>query len=78
MNTTLTYIISKKIDHEISFRKTEQEWKELERYRILRQKEQNTPHTGTYNLHYEKNLLLWCVRTLFESNLNLMHIVVFI
>jgi hypothetical protein len=31
INTTLTFIISKKIDHEISFRKTEQEWKELEK-----------------------------------------------
>ena len=37
--------------------KTELEWKELlgeERYRILRQKGTEYPHTGIYNLHYEK------------------------
>ncbi|MDQ5929848.1 MAG: peptide-methionine (R)-S-oxide reductase [Bacteroidota bacterium] len=52
--------------------KSEEEWKnELapERYRILRQKGTEYPHTGTYNLHFEKGTYCCggCGTVLFES-----------
>lgn len=52
--------------------KSEEEWKnELapERYRILRQKGTEYPHTGIYNLHFEKGTYCCggCGTVLFES-----------
>lgn len=53
--------------------KTEDEWrKELtdEAYRILRQKGTERPHTGKYNLHFEKGIYTCaaCGQKLFESD----------
>ena len=53
--------------------KTEAEWKEQlgeERYRILRQKGTEHPHTGAYNIHNEKGTYCCgaCGEQLFESN----------
>ncbi|PKQ44109.1 peptide-methionine (R)-S-oxide reductase MsrB [Confluentibacter flavum] len=53
--------------------KTEDEWrKELseEQFRILREKGTERPHTGTYNLHFEKGIYTCagCNQKLFESN----------
>ncbi|MCF6296251.1 MAG: peptide-methionine (R)-S-oxide reductase MsrB [Flavobacteriaceae bacterium] len=53
--------------------KSEVEWqKELseEQYRILRQKRTEAPHTGKYNLHFEKGIYKCaaCNQQLFESN----------
>lgn len=53
--------------------KSEVEWqKELseEQYRILRQKGTEVPHTGKYNLHFEKGAYncTACNQQLFESN----------
>lgn len=53
--------------------KTEDEWrKELseEQFKILRQKGTERPHTGTYNLHFEKGSYscAGCGQKLFESD----------
>lgn len=53
--------------------KTEEEWKAelgLEKYKILRQKGTEFPHTGQYNLHFEKGIYCCaaCNEPLFESN----------
>ena len=53
-------------------KKTEEQWKsELgpERYRILRQKGTELPHSGKYNLHFEKGTYCCgaCGEPLFES-----------
>lgn len=53
--------------------KTEDQWKaELtpEQYRILRKKGTERPHTGEYNLHFEKGTYVCaaCNEQLFESN----------
>lgn len=53
--------------------KTEDEWrKELseEQFRILRQKGTERPHTGVYNLHFEKGTYVCagCHQKLFESD----------
>jgi peptide-methionine (R)-S-oxide reductase len=53
--------------------KTEDEWhNELseEQFRILRQKGTERPHTGTYNLHFEKGIYtcVGCNQKLFESD----------
>ena len=53
--------------------KIEQEWKELlglERYKILRQNGTEFPHSGQYNLHFEKGTYCCgaCSETLFESD----------
>tara|TARA_B110000902_G_C14036132_1_gene485980 strand:+ start:37 stop:417 length:381 start_codon:yes stop_codon:yes gene_type:complete len=53
--------------------KTEIDWKkELtdEQYRILRKKGTEMPHSGTYNLHFEKGTYCCagCNEPLFESN----------
>lgn len=53
--------------------KTEEEWKaELgeDRYQILRKKGTEHPHTGAFNLHYEKGTYCCggCNEALFESN----------
>ena len=53
--------------------KTEEQWKsELgpERYRILRQKGTELPHSGKYNLHFEKGTYCCgaCGEPLFESD----------
>jgi peptide-methionine (R)-S-oxide reductase len=53
--------------------KTEQEWMELlgpEKYRILRQKGTEYPHTGKYNLHFEEGIYCCagCKTPLFKSN----------
>jgi peptide-methionine (R)-S-oxide reductase len=53
--------------------KTEEEWKAqlgLEKYKILRQKGTEFPHTGQYNLHFEKGKYCCaaCDEVLFESN----------
>ncbi len=53
--------------------KTEEQWKsELgpERYRILRQKGTELPHSGKYNLHFEKGTYCCgaCSEPLFESD----------
>ena len=53
--------------------KTEKEWKaELtpEQYRILREKGTERPHTGQYNLHFEKGIYTCagCHEQLFESD----------
>lgn len=52
--------------------KTEEQWKEelgLERYKILRQKGTEFPHSGTYNLHFEDGTYVCgaCKEPLFES-----------
>ena len=56
-----------------SVKKTEEEWKAklgLERYRILRQKGTESPHSGIYNLHFEKGIYVCgaCDEPLFESS----------
>ena len=53
--------------------KTEEEWKTelgLEKYKILRQKGTEFPHTGQYNLHFEKGIYCCagCGEPLFESS----------
>ena len=53
--------------------KTEAEWKAqlgFERYKILRQAGTEFPHSGQYNLHFEKGTYCCgaCGETLFESN----------
>ena len=53
--------------------KTEEEWKAqlgLERYRILRQKGTEFPHSGQYNLHFEKGTYYCgaCGEALFKSD----------
>lgn len=53
--------------------KTEEEWKTelgLEKYKILRQKGTEFPHTGQYNLHFEKGTYCCagCEEALFESS----------
>lgn len=53
--------------------KSEEEWKNdlgIERYRILRQKGTEYPHTGIYNLHFEKGSYCCggCATKLFESD----------
>lgn len=53
--------------------KTEEEWKEqlgAERYKILRQKDTEFPHSGTYNLHFKEGSYTCgaCGEKLFESN----------
>lgn len=53
--------------------KTEEEWKAelgLEKYKILRQKGTEFPHTGEYNLHFEKGKYgcAACGEVLFESD----------
>lgn len=53
--------------------KSEEEWKNdlgIERYRILRQKGTEYPHTGIYNLHFEKGSYCCggCSTKLFESD----------
>lgn len=55
------------------FVKTEKEWEEelgAERYRILRQKGTEYPHTGEYNLHFENGIYCCggCGTPLFESD----------
>lgn len=58
---------------EYPLNKTEAQWKEElgeERYRILREKGTERPHTGTYNLHYEAGTYCCgaCNEPLFESD----------
>lgn len=58
---------------EYPFQKTEEQWKsELgeERYRILSQKGTEYPHTGKYNLTFEKGIYCCggCGEALFESS----------
>lgn len=53
--------------------KSEAEWIAelgLEKYKILRQKGTEFPHSGAYNLHYEKGTYVCggCGEPLFESN----------
>lgn len=53
--------------------KTEEEWKAqlgFEKYKILRQKGTEFPHTGEYNLHFEKGTYCCagCEEPLFESS----------
>ena len=53
--------------------KSEAEWIAelgLEKYKILRQKGTEFPHSGAYNLHYEKGTYICggCGEPLFESN----------
>lgn len=53
--------------------KTEAEWKEqlgLEKYKILREKGTEFPHTGKYNLSFDKGTYCCaaCAEPLFESN----------
>ena len=55
------------------FVKSEKEWEEelgTERYKILRQKGTEYPHTGKYNLHFENGVYCCggCGTPLFESN----------
>lgn len=52
--------------------KTDQEWREQlspEQYRVLRQKGTEYPHTGDYNLHFEKGTYYCagCHQKIFES-----------
>jgi peptide-methionine (R)-S-oxide reductase len=52
--------------------KSATQWKEElgeEKYRVLREKERS-PHSGTYNLHYEEGTYCCgaCSEPLFESN----------
>lgn len=56
-----------------SVKKTEEEWKAelgLERYRILRQKGTEFPHSGEYNMTFEKGTYCCgaCNEPLFESS----------
>ncbi|NNK83820.1 MAG: peptide-methionine (R)-S-oxide reductase MsrB [Flavobacteriaceae bacterium] len=58
---------------EYKVKKTEQEWKAKltpEQYRILREKGTERPHTGEYNLHFEKGIYTCagCNEQLFKSN----------
>jgi peptide-methionine (R)-S-oxide reductase len=58
---------------EYTLNKTEEQWKEElgeERYRILRKKGTEYPHTGKYNLHYEQGTYCCggCGEPLFKSN----------
>lgn len=58
---------------EYPLKKTEVQWMEElgeERYRILRQKGTERPHTGAFNLHFEKGTYCCggCGELLFESN----------
>ena len=53
--------------------KTESKWRELltdQEYHVLRNKGTERPHTGTYNLHFEKGTYCCkaCNEALFESN----------
>ncbi|WAC02877.1 peptide-methionine (R)-S-oxide reductase MsrB [Lacinutrix neustonica] len=53
--------------------KSEDEWRELltdEAYRILRKKGTEMPHSGKYNLHFEKGVYTCagCDQQLFESS----------
>jgi peptide-methionine (R)-S-oxide reductase len=53
--------------------KTEEEWKALlglERYKIIRQKGTEFPHSGKYNLHFENGTYYCggCREPLFQSN----------
>jgi peptide-methionine (R)-S-oxide reductase len=53
--------------------KSEEEWRKLlseEQYRILRNKGTERPHTGKYNLHFEKGAYncAACNQKLFESD----------
>ena len=53
--------------------KTEDEWRKQlseEEYRILRQKGTERPHTGKFNLHFEKGAYVCagCKQQLFESD----------
>ncbi len=53
--------------------KTNEEWFEIlgeEKFRILREKGTEYPHTGTYNLHFEKGTYCCagCAEPLFESD----------
>ncbi|WP_268846799.1 peptide-methionine (R)-S-oxide reductase MsrB [Flavobacterium aestivum] len=55
------------------FVKSEKEWEEIlgsERFKILRQKGTEYPHTGKYNLHYENGTYCCggCGTSLFESD----------
>lgn len=54
-------------------KKTEEEWKKqlgLEKYKILRQKGTEFPHSGQYNIHFEKGTYccVGCGEPLFESS----------
>ena len=56
-----------------SIKKTEEQWKAklgAERYRILRQKGTEAPHSGEYNMHFEKGTYCCgaCEEPLFESS----------
>ncbi len=58
---------------EFPIKKSEQEWRDElgeDRYRILRQKGTEYPHSGEYNLHFEKGTYCCaaCKTPLFESN----------
>lgn len=58
---------------EYKINKTEAEWKEQlgpEKYKILRQKGTEFPHTGEYNLHFEKGTYCCaaCGEPLFASD----------
>lgn len=64
---------NKKSKAEFKVNKTEKEWKaELspEQYRILREKGTERPHTGQYNLHFDKGIYTCagCNEQLFESD----------
>jgi len=53
--------------------KTEEQWRDelgLERYRILRQKGTEFPHSGKFNLHFEKGTYVCgaCGEALFDSD----------
>jgi len=53
--------------------KSEEDWRKQlseEQFRILRQKGTERPHTGEYNLHYEKGIYTCaaCNQKLFESD----------
>jgi len=58
---------------EYNVNKSEAEWKEqlgLERYKILRQKGTEFPHSGKYNMHFEEGTYVCgaCGEPLFASN----------
>lgn len=60
-------------EKEYKVQKTEAEWKEqlgAERYRVLRGKGTEAPHTGKYNLHFEDGTYRCgaCNAQLFESD----------
>lgn len=64
-------INTKKVAYEVE--KTESEWKTQlgeEKYRILREKGTEYPHTGEYNLHFEKGTYACggCSEPLFTSD----------